>query len=143
MKRTFSLLTLSLLAVGGMLLTGCQSHDTGAYVPVNTTINDVENHEMVVLMDPRVQYSVTCSGIQEHYTSDGRLDIVANIRNRENRRLQVQVNCVFKNEQGFPTEGEDAPFQNLILTENAQEPVHFVSMNNQARRFTIRIREAH
>lgn len=142
MKRTFALLTLGLLTVGGILLTGCQTHDTGAYIPVNTMVNDQENHQLIVLLDPRVQYSVTCSGIQQRFTQDGRLEVTANIRNREGRRIQVQIDCVFKDEQGFPTEGEDAPFQNLFLDENAQEPAHFVSMNNRAKRYTIRIREA-
>jgi hypothetical protein len=144
MKKTLTLMTLGLLAVGGALLTGCQTpHDTGAFVAVNTTVNDVENHELIVLLDPAVQYSVTCAGIQQRYTPDGRLEVTANIRNREGRRLQVQINCVFKDDQGFPTEGDDAPFQNLILSENAQEPAHFISMNNRARRYTIRIRQAH
>ena len=145
MKKILTLATLGLLAAGAALFTSCSSvpHDTGAYVPVNTTVNDVENHELVVLLDPRVQYSVTCSGIQQRYLSDGRLDVTANIRNREGRRLQVQVNCLFKDDQGFPTEGEEAPFRNLILTENAQEPVHFAALNDKARRYTIRIREAH
>jgi len=144
MRKTLTLATLSLVAAAGAFLIGCaSSHDTGAYVPVNTTVNDVENHELLVLLDPRVQYSVTCSGIQQRNLTDGRLEITANIRNRESRRIQVQVSCLFKDDQGFPTEGEEAPFQNLILTENAQEPVHYVSMNNKARRYTIRIREAH
>ena len=143
MKRT--ILALSLLALAGALITGCEVTpvDTGAYVPINTTVNDAENHEMIVLLDSRVQTSVTCSGIYQKTLPDGRLDVIANIRNREGRRIQVQVNCVFKDEMGAPTEGEEAPFRNLILTENAQEPVHFVSFNDKARRYTIRIREAH
>jgi len=143
MKRM--LLALSLLAVAGLLLTGCETTpiDTGAYVPINTTVNDAENHEMIVLLDGRVQTSVTCSGIYQKTLPDGRLDVTANIRNREGRRIQVQINCVFKDDMGAPTEGEESPFRNLILTENAQEPVHFVSMNDKARRYTIRIREAH
>lgn len=143
MKRT--LLALSLLAALGPFLAGCETDpvDHGAYVPVNATVNDLENHEDIVLLDRRVQTSITCSRIQQGVTADGRLEVTANIRNREERRIQVQVNCVFKDENGFPTEGVEAPFQNLILTENAQEPVHFVSLNDKARRFTIRIREAH
>lgn len=143
MKRT--ILALSLLAVAGLLFTGCETTpvDTGAYVPINTTVNDAENHVGVVLLDPRVQTSVTCSGIYQKTLPDGRLDVTANIRNREDRRIQVQINCVFKDAMGAPTEGEESPFRNLILTENAQEPVHFVSMNDKARRYTIRIREAH
>lgn len=143
MKRTFTLL--GLFAATALIFTGCETTpaDTGAYLPVNTTVNDLENHEVIVLLDPRVQTSVTCSGIQQRTTPDGRMEITANIRNRENRRIQVQANCVFKDAQGFPTEGEEATFQNLILTENAQEPVHFVSLNDKAKKYTIRIREAH
>jgi uncharacterized protein YcfL len=144
MKKNLSLFVLSLLAGAGVFLTGCATdHDTGAYVPINTMINDVENHEVVVLLDPRVQYSVTCPGIQERTTPDGRMEVVAQIRNRENRRLQVQINCVFKDDQGFPTEGDETPFRTLILSENAQETASFSSLNNKARHFTIRIREAH
>jgi hypothetical protein len=140
-----SLIALSLLAAAGLLLPGCETTptDTGAFLPVNTTVNDVENHEGLVLLDRRVQTSVTCPGIQESRLPDGRLQVVANIRNREPRRIQVQVNCVFKDAQGFPTEGEETPFRNLILTENAQEPVQFIALNDKAQHYTIRIREAH
>ncbi len=145
MKKTILVLAIAALAVAATLLTGCEipTHETGAYVPVNTTINDVENHELIVLLDRRVQYSVTCSGIQQRTLPDGRLEINVNIRNREGRRIQVQANCVFKDAQGFPTEGEDAPFRNLILSENAQESLQFVSFNNKAQHYTIRVRQAH
>jgi uncharacterized protein YcfL len=143
MKKTFA--TFSSLATAALLFTGCETAppDTGAYLPVNTTVNDLENHERIVLMDPRVQTSVTCPGIQQRAMADGRMEVTANLRNRENRRIQVQVNCVFKDDQGFPTEGEETPFKNVILTENAQEPVHFISLNDKAKRYTIRVREAH
>jgi hypothetical protein len=62
------------------------------------------------------------------------------LRNRENRRLQIQVNCVFKDAQGFVV--EDTPFQNIFLDENAQEGLEFVSANDKAQRYTIRVREA-
>ncbi len=140
MKKTFALL--GLLTATAAFLPGCATEDTGAFVPVNTTVNDRENHEPIVLMTARVQVSVTCSGIQVRTLEDGRLEVNANIRNREGRRIQVQINCEFKDDQGFVTEAE-TPFQNLILTENAQETVHFVSLNNKAKRFTIRVREAH
>ena len=67
--------------------------------------------------------------------------MVANIRNRENRRIQVQISCVFKDAQGYST-GDETPWQNLILTENSQEAVRFVSMNDKAKKYTIRIRQA-
>lgn len=132
-------LSLALLTLGLGLGAGCGG---GAYLPKNTTKYDLENREKLVLLDARVQRSVTCSGIQERVLEDGRLEIAANIRNREGRRIQVQIGCVFKDANGFST-GDESPFQTLILTENAQEAVKFTSLNNLAKKYTIRIREAH
>jgi uncharacterized protein YcfL len=116
-------------------------HPGGAYVPRNATVYDLENRGQLVLMDKGVQHSVTTSGIQEGINAEGRLEVVANIRNRENRRIQVQINCVFKDAQGFST-GDETPWQNLILTENSQEAVRFISMNDKAQKYTIRVRQA-
>ena len=60
---------------------------------------------------------------------------------RESRRIQVQINCVFKDEQGFST-GDETPFQTLILSENSTEAVRFTAMNTQARKYTVRVRQA-
>ena len=97
--------------------------------------------EHVVLLDPGVQYSVTCSGIQEGVSADGRLEVGAQIHNRENRRIEVQVNCVFKDANGYST-GDETPFQTLILTENATEHLKFTAMNTLAKKYTIRVRQA-
>jgi hypothetical protein len=127
------------MAASVLFLAGCSSG--GAYAPKNATKYDLENHAKFVEMDSRVQRSVTCSGLQERIREDGRLEVVANVRNRESRRIEVQINCVFKDEQGFGV--EDTPFQTLILTENAQESVRFVSISTKAKSYTIRVREAH
>jgi uncharacterized protein YcfL len=133
----------SLLAVAALavLATACKHPETGAFTPQSATQFDTENKEKFVLMDPGAQYSITCSGLQEMRLPDGRLKVVANVRNRENRRLQVQINCVFKDEQGFST-GDETPWQTLILTENGQESVPFESMNDKARKYTVRVRQA-
>ncbi len=129
------------LSVGAatLLLSGCQ-HE-GAYAPKNTTEFDLENKSNFVLLDPGAQHSVTSPGIQERLLADGRLEVIANLRNRENRRIQVEVNCVFKDEQGFST-GDETPFKTIILTENAQEAVTFTSLNSRARKYTVRVRQA-
>ncbi len=88
-----------------------------------------------------VQRSITSPGIQRTELPDGRLQVVANLRNRESRRIQVQVQCEFKDAQGFPI--ESPAWVNLFLTENAQEGVTFTSMNDKAKRYTIRVRQAH
>jgi uncharacterized protein YcfL len=135
MKNTFlSLVGVALVAV----FAGCS---TGPYAPKDTTKYNLENTEPVVLMDKQVEHSVTSTGIEKRINADGRLEVVANIKNRESRRIQVQVSCVFKNEAGFST-GDETPWQTLILGENTTEAVNFKSMNNQARNFTIRVRQA-
>ncbi|MGD0539655.1 MAG: YcfL family protein [Verrucomicrobiota bacterium] len=128
---------LSLLLFAVLFAAGC-AHEA-AYAPVNTTGHDLENQANFVLMDPGAQHSVTCSGLQMATLPDGRIRIAANVRNRENRRIEVQVNCEFKDEQGFTT--DTVPWQTLILTEHGQETVSFTSMNNQARKYTIRVRQ--
>jgi uncharacterized protein YcfL len=135
MKKTLlSFVGLAALA----LFAGC-SH--GPYAPKDTTKYNLESTEKLVLMDKQVQHSVTSPGIQQRINSDGRLEVVANLQNRENRRIQVQVSCVFKDEQGFST-GDETPWQTLILGENTTEAVNFKSMNAQARNYTIRVRQA-
>ncbi len=132
-------ISFALLAAFGLVLAGCAGG--GAYEARNPNKYDLENREIFVLMDPGAQRSVTSAGIQESILPDGRLEVVANVRNRENRRIQVQINCVFKDAQGFST-GDETPWQTLILTENGQEAVRFTAMNERARRYTIRVREA-
>lgn len=123
-----------------VLLAGCAT-EPGPFLPQDTTKYTVENTEKFVLLDKPTQYSITCTGLQERTLPDGRLEVVANVKNRENRRIQVQINCVFKDEQGFTT-GDESPFQTLILAENSTETVRFTAMNTLAKRYTIRVRQA-
>jgi hypothetical protein len=149
-------LILLALGLGGLGLTGCQEvsesaqsathyvitgHAGGAYEPKNVSKYDLENNARFVLLDKGVERSVTCPGIQERILDDGRLEVTANLRNRLNRRIEVQVNCVFKDERGFPT-NDESPFRTFILTENAQEAVTFVSLNSQPKTYTLRVRQA-
>jgi hypothetical protein len=140
MKRI--LFTLILLAGAALTFTGCETAvvDRGAYLPLNTTVNDLENRAGLVLLDRRVQNSVTCPGIQETRLPDGRLQVAAQLRNREERRIQVQVNCEFKDAQGFTI--DSTPYQNVFFDSNSQETVRFAAMNERAVRYTIRIRQA-
>lgn len=130
---------LAALVAGSALIGGCQTG--GARPPLNTTKYNFETTAKFAVMDDRVQRSVTCPGLQERKTEDGRLEVAANIRNRESRRIEVQVQCVFKDVQGF--EVDSTPWETLILTENGQETVRFTAMNNKATDYTVRVREAH
>lgn len=132
--------TLPFAMVGAALvLAGCASG--GAYAPKNTDEYNQERTSRFVLMDPGAQRSVTSSGLKETTLDDGRLEVTAILRNRENRRIQVQVQCVFKDAGGFST-GDETPWQNVILTENGQESVRFQAMNTDAKTYTVRVRQA-
>lgn len=121
-------------------LSGCKTPETGALLPENTTNYNQEVTANFVAMDRGAQRSVSCPGIQKKVLEDGRLQLAVNVRNRENRRIQVQINCEFKDEQGFAV--DSTPWQTLILTENSIETVPFTSMNARAKDFTVRVREA-
>jgi uncharacterized protein YcfL len=131
-----------LLPIAAAVLTfaGCKT-PPGPYTAQDTTKFTLENTESFVLMDKPTQVSVTCTGLQQRLNSDGRLEVVANVKNRENRRIQVQISCVFKDDAGFST-GDETPWQTLILGENATEAVSFTAMNTQAKKYTVRVRQA-
>src|SRR5437667_8411533 len=111
----------SVLLVAGLLLataTGCMEvsekvesgtryvitgHPGGAYEPRNVNKYDLENSAKFVLLDKGVERSVTCPNIMERVTDDGRLEVTTHVSNRLNRRIEGQINCVFKDDQGFTT----------------------------------------
>ena len=131
------------ISATALFAAGCSStYDKGPYLPQQSKTPAYENTETLILLDPGVQHSVTTTGQPEaRLLEDGRLEVVAQLRNRENRRIEVQANCVFKDVNGVST-GDETPFQTVILTENATEHLKFVSANDKAKRFTIRVRQA-
>ena len=134
----------SILAVAAALcFAGCGStHDKGPYLPVQSKTPSHESAQPVVLMDPGVQHSITAAGQPMARTlPDGRLEVTVQLRNRENRRIEVQTQCVFKDVNGIST-GDETPWQTVILTESSSEHLKFVSSNDKAKRFTIRVRQA-
>ncbi|MEO5960430.1 MAG: YcfL family protein [Opitutaceae bacterium] len=135
-KTSLVLIASTLLSVSG----GC-AMAPGPYPALDTTKFTLENTDRFVLLDQPAQSSISCTGLQDSWLADGRLEVVANVKNRENRRVQVQINCVFKDEQGFST-GDETPFQTLILTENSTEAVRFTAMNTAAKKYTVRVRQA-
>ncbi len=135
MKFTHVLFVAAVFSAG-LVMTGCTF---GARTPVNATRHDVENHEPFVLLGRRAQRSITCAGITKRTQADGRLEVTANVRNREERRLEVQINCEFKDGAGRVV--DSGPFRSLVLSPLAQEAVEFASLNAEAKTFTIRVRE--
>lgn len=136
MKKILLLPAFSILALA--LFSGCASE--GAYKPKNTDKYNYEETSPFVLFDSGAQRSVTSAGTQLGKTTDGRMKVTTHLRNRENRRIEVQANCVFKDAQGFTV--DETPFRTVILDENATQDVSFEAFNLSAVKYTIRIRQA-
>jgi uncharacterized protein YcfL len=90
-------------------------------------------------LDQPAQGFVVCTGLQEHRNTEGRLEVVANVKNSADRPMTVQVRCVFKDANGFST-GDETPWQTLTLGEIATEAVRYTAANNLAHQYTIAVR---
>ena len=134
--KQFALLLTAIATIA--LAAGCARG--GAYQPVNTAKYNQEDTARFVEMDAGAQRSVTCTQMQLGRTTDGRMKVSANVRNRENRRIEVQASCVFKDPQGFKV--DETPYQTLILDENSTETISFESFKKDVANYTIRIRQA-
>ena len=101
----------------------------------------ISNNSKFVALGSLGSRIVQCTALQENTLPDGRLEVRANILNLVNKRVDLQINCIFKDAQGFST-GDETPFQTLILDETAQETITFTSLNTKAKDYTVRVRLA-
>ena len=124
---------LTLSACLAILLSGC-----GAPTARQSAIS---NNSKFVALGSLGSRIVQCTALQENTLPDGRLEVRANILNLVNKRVDLQINCIFKDAQGFSS-GDETPFQTLILDETAQETITFTSLNTKAKDYTVRVRLA-
>ena len=124
---------LTLSACLTILLSGC-----GAPTARQSAISNDSKFVALGSLGSRI---VQCTALQENTLPDGRLEVRANILNLVNKRVDLQINCIFKDAQGFST-GDETPFQTLILDETAQETITFTSLNTKAKDYTVRVRLA-
>lgn len=125
-----------MLTVCVVLLSGCATDPAR-----DSTKYSLESTEKFVTLDRVTQAEVACTGLRERMLPDGRLEVVVNVKNRSANPLKLQINCIFKNDQGFSL-GDETPFQSLRLAANATETVRFIATNPQAKRYTIRVKQA-
>jgi hypothetical protein len=122
------------------LSVGCAT-DAEVRRPLETTKYTLENTDRFIPLDKPTQGAITCTGLQDSKLADGRLEVLATFKNREARRVEVQASCEFKNEQGIST-GEETPWQNVVLSDNATQAVRFTALNTTAKKYTIRVRQS-
>jgi hypothetical protein len=107
--------------------------------PQDTTKFTVENTERFVAMDAATEAAVGCTGLQERTLGDGRIEVVANLRNASDKPVRVQVECVFLDADGLAVPG-DAPRQVVSIGGGTTEVVRFTASSLRTARYSIRAR---
>lgn len=131
-------LPLAVIAAAGLWLAGCTTEPTR---PLDSPKYSIEDTGKFTHLDKPSAAAISCTNLQERRLPDDRLEVVASLRNREAKTVKVQVNCVFKDAQGFST-GDETPFRTVTLEADATEAVRFTSANAAAKQFTLRVRLA-
>jgi len=101
----------------------------------------MENTDRYIALDAATEAAISCTGLQEHSLGDGRLEVLANLRNSGTGDAKVRVQCVFLDDRGMPINA-DEPWQTLKISDSATEVVHFTAPNTEARKYSIRVRMA-
>src|ERR1700677_2892731 len=101
-RQTFSSFT---ACCAMALATGCASVPA-PQAPQDSTKFTVENTVRFVALDAATEAVISCTGLQERTLADGRLEVVANLKNSDTKPDRVNVQCVFLDEQGLPVGGE-------------------------------------
>jgi hypothetical protein len=119
-------------------LAGCQTK-TDSFRSAESTKYTIENTEKFARLDMATQAAIICTGLQEHFSDAGRLEVVANVKNRESSSIHVRVRCIFKDASGFAI-GDETAWQMITLTDEATEAVRFSATSKLARKYTIVVR---
>jgi uncharacterized protein YcfL len=122
------------------LLAGCASVPA-PQAPQDTTKFTVENTVRFVALDDATEALVSCTGLAERALSDGRLEVVANLKNGGAKALHVNIQCVFLDEQGLPVGGL-TPWAVVAIAADSTEVVRFTAPALIARKYSIRVRGA-
>jgi uncharacterized protein YcfL len=123
------------------LLAACASVPA-PQAPQDSTKFTVENTVRFVALDAEAEAVVSCTGLQERTLADGRLEVVANLRNSGGKPVKILVQCVFLDEQGLPV-GPEARWRTQSINASSTEVVRFTAPVLAARKYSIRVRSAH
>jgi uncharacterized protein YcfL len=122
-------------------LAGCATAPA-PQAPQDTTKFTVENTDRFAVLDSATEAVVSCTGLQERTLGDGRLEVVANLRNSDAAPVRVQVQCEFLDAEGAPV-GAEAPWLAVAISGASTEVVRFTAPAVAARKYAIRVRRAH
>ncbi len=133
MKTSIHLTTMLL----AMLASGCTTNE-GPYVPTQQTPS-TELENTTVILDREIANHIAVDLQDAERAHSGKLIARANIRNRTNHDLRIQVQTVFRDSKGFSI-NDDTAWETLVLTANETHTISAISTSKKAERYTIRIR---
>ena len=130
---------LTLIAACGALaaFAGCA---TSSQAPRDSAKYTMENTDRFAALDAATETAVSCTGLQERTLGNGRLEVIANVRNLGSSPARVMIQCVFLDAMGMPVEPE-AAWQPLALGGEATEVVRFTAPDARSKRYSIRARK--
>ena len=138
MNPRLSLGLLAALGCLGVLLGGCATAPA-PQAPRDTTKFTVGSTDRFAALDAASAAAVDCTGLQERTLPDGRLEVIANLKNRQGAPARVQIRCEFLDDQGTAL-GPGTRWQVLALAGGATEVVTFTAPGAAARMYAIRVR---
>lgn len=126
------------------LLNGCAA---GPYHAIPYDIKqDKERNLKVVILDKDLdnQFSskrVVILSQKTEWTEDNRLKVYCEIRNMKDEMLRLQIQTVFRDEQGFQL-GDDTNWELILIPRYTTYAYKTAAFNPKAKDYTIRIRKA-
>ena len=136
-RPSFSLLA-ALCGLG--CLAGCAT-SPATQAPRDSTKFTVENTDRFAALDAATGAAVNCTGLQERTLGDGRLEVIANVKNRGSAPARLQIQCLFLDDDGAPV-GAEGPWQALAIAGDSTEVVRFTAPDAAAKKYAIRVRRA-
>jgi uncharacterized protein YcfL len=135
----FRLLLVSVAMAAVAVGSGCATRPV--QTPASeTTKYTLENTDKFAALDDATREAIACTGAQYLTLADGRMELIANLKNRGTQPIEIQTACVFRDDQGNPIGGE-TPWQTVTLAENTTQAVHFTAQTAAAKKYTVRVRQ--
>lgn len=97
----------------------------------------------VVLLDEDMDDDIAVDQIRSGRTSNNLFAVEANIRNRTDHDISIQVQTLYRDQHGntlYFSAGEETPWTTIVITANSTTPYRSQSLTPQAAQSTIRIR---
>jgi hypothetical protein len=100
---------------------------------------DVKKSPQVVALDKASWELVAIKSIARDVNAAGNLHIRVELANLSNKDLPVQLQTLFRDENGVPV-GEDTPFEIRVMPGGASVLYEVTAMGTTARRFTVQVK---